>query len=244
MNDRYPQSAENYSSTDLGLRSFLLGTFQYMIMAMGISAVAAWAMSNVLFDAGQPTSVYYTMYASPLKWAVWLAPMAFVWIMGARYHKLSRTAANLTLVGYSALIGVWLSALLAAFVMNNPQLGAKVFFLSIALFGTFCLFGYTTKFDLSKIGPMAGMALLGVIVAMVINIAVFKSTGFDLVISGVGLLIMSVVTAFQLQSLKQIYYSVAGNADEAHKASVFGAIGLYTSFINIFLFLLRFMSNE
>lgn len=239
-----PMHAGGTTGTDVGLRRFLLGTFQYMAAAMVVSGAAAWLMSQFLFSGGQPTSLYATLYYTPLKWALWLAPMAFVWIMGANYSKLSPNMARFTLFGYAALIGVWLSSLLMGLTQTAPELGAKVFFLSIALFGSFCLFGYTTKMDLGKIGPMAAMAFFGVVIAMVINIAVFKSTGFDMILSGVGLLLMAAITAWNLQDLKQQYYMIGGNAAEAEKASAFGALSLYTSFINIFLMLLRFMGNE
>ena len=244
MNDYRGGGLARGTDIDVGLRSFMLGTYKYMIAAMGVSALAGWAMSLVLFNNGAPTDLYKLMYGSVLRWAVWLAPMIFVMVMGARYHKLSVNGARFTLFGYSALIGVWLSALGAYFVSTNPVLGAKILLLSASMFGAFSLFGYVTRKSLQGVGQMAGMLLFGVIIAMVINVAVFKSTGFDMVVSGIGLLLVAAMTAWQTQSLKQMFYATAGHAEEAEKASVFGALSLYTSFINIFLFLMRFMGGN
>ncbi len=236
-------SITHQSEMDLGLRSFMLGTYKYMIAAMGISGVAGWIMSLFLFNGGVPTNLYQLMYGSPLKWAVWLAPMAFVMIMGRKYATMSVSTARFTLFGYATLMGVWLSSLGVYFVQSNPLLGAKILFLSAAMFGAFSLFGYATRKSLQGIGQFAGMALFGVIVAMVINIAVFKSTGFDMVISGIGLLLVAAMTAWQTQNLKRMYHATLGNGEMAEKAAVFGALSLYTSFVNIFLFLMRFMGG-
>lgn len=228
---------------DLGLRSFMLGTYKYMIAAMAISGLAAWAMSLVLFQNGAPTDLYRIIHTGPLRWAMWLAPMAFVMIMGSRYRKMSVSGARFTLFGYAALIGVWLSDIAAYFAQSNPLLGMKILLLSSAMFGAFSLFGYTTRKNLSGIGQFAAMAFMGVIISMVINMLIFKSTGFDMIVSGIGLVLVAAMTAWHTQGLKQMYRATIGNAAEAEKASVFGAISLYTSFINIFLLLMRFMGS-
>jgi uncharacterized protein len=243
MNQHSNDTLARGGEMDLGLRNFMLGTYKYMIAAMAISGLAAWAMSLVLFQNGAPTDLYRIIHTGPLRWAMWLAPMGFVMIMGSRYNKMSVSGALFTLFGYAALIGVWLSDIAAYFAQENPLLGMKILLLSSSMFATFSLFGYMTRKNLSGIGQFAAMAFMGVIVSMVINMLVFKSTGFDMVVSGIGLVLVAAMTAWHTQGLKQMYRATVGNAAEAEKASVFGAISLYTSFINIFLLLMRFMGG-
>ncbi len=237
-------SISHQGEMDLGLRSFMLGTYKYMVAAMGVSGITGWLMSFLLLRNGVPTDLYHIMYGSPMRWALWLAPIIFIMVMGRKFESMSVPKARFILILYSALIGVWLADLGIYFTQSNPMLGAKILFMSATMFGAFSLFGYVTRKNLQGIGQFASMALIGVIITMVINIAVFKSTGFDTFISGIGLVVVAGMTAWQTQNLKQMYYSTQGRGDMAEKAAVFGAISLYISFINIFILLMRFMGGN
>jgi len=141
---------------------------------------------------------------------------------------------------YAALIGVQFSTL---FLVYTGASIAQTFFATAAAFLGLSLYGYTTKRDLSGIGTFLIMGVVGLLVAMVINIFL-RSTGLDLLISCVGVLIFAGLTAYDTQKIKSIYFMVAGSGEAMAKTAVMGALRLYLDFINMFLFLLRFMGNR
>ena len=142
-------------------------------------------------------------------------------------------------MAYAALLGVMLSSIFLTYTHGSI---ARTFFISAASFGALSLYGYTTQRDLSPIGSFLVMGLFGLILAMVVNIFL-KSTGLDFAISAIGVLIFAGLTAWDTQKIKEMY-SANDDGTVSGRKSVMGALTLYLDFINLFLFLLRFMGDR
>jgi FtsH-binding integral membrane protein len=174
-----------------------------------------------------------------LKWVIILAPLGLVLWMSFGINRLSTPAAQALFWVYAAVMGLSLSTI---FLVYSPVSIAKTFFATAAAFAGLSLWGYTTKRDLSALGTFLIMGVFGLIIASLINLF-WQSQTFDLVISAVGVLIFAGLTAYDTQKIKSMYFQVAGT-DFVGKSVVMGALTLYLDFVNMFLFLLRFMGNR
>jgi FtsH-binding integral membrane protein len=175
----------------------------------------------------------------PLKWIVILAPVGLVMWLSFGIQRMSETTAKMVYWAYAVLMGLSLSSI---FLVYTGASIATTFFASAAAFGGLSLYGYTTKRDLSAFGTFLIMGVVGILVAMLINMFV-RSTVMDLVISGLGVLIFAGLTAWDTQKIKSMYFAVQGS-DFVGRSVVMGALTLYLDFINLFLFLLRFMGDR
>lgn len=231
---------------DLGLRSFMLGTYKYMIAAMAVSGIVALAVAKfLLLDAnGAPTQMAYLLTSPMIALGMTLAIVFGFGAMGRKLHTMSVSNARTFLFVFAAFMGVWLSVI-AAF--KDPMISVRIFFMATAMFGGVSLIGYTTKKNLSGIATFASMAFIGVIVLMFANAFFFKAGGgsmFVLGLNAVGLLAIAALTAWETQALKRTYHSTVGNPDLAEKYSVFGAASLLLSFINMFMMLMNLFGRE
>ena len=222
---------------DEGLRSYMLGIYNYMATAIGVTAVAAFGMAT--WATNNP-AVANALYNSPLKWVIMLAPLAFVMVISFGINKLSRSAATLTFYAFAAVMGVSMSWIFLVF--NIPSI-VQTFFVTAAAFGALSLYGYTTKRSLSGMGTFLMMGLFGLIIAMVVNLFM-QSGALSFAINVIGILIFAGLTAWDTQRLKHSYDMVAGNAEAVAKSSIMGALSLYLNFVNMFMFLLQFMGNR
>ncbi|AKH18895.1 Bax inhibitor-1/YccA family protein [Sphingomonas sanxanigenens] len=237
---RVPQpdtAAPAIAAYDAGLRSYMLGVYNYMasgVLLTGLIAlfVASSAPVRALFFAtnGAPTL---------LGWVAVFAPLVFVFALSFGISRLSENAAKTLFWAYAALMGVSLSTILLAYTGVSI---ARTFFVAAAAFGGLSLWGYTTKRDLSPFGTFLIMGLIGLLIAMIVNMFL-KSSTMDLIVSAVGVLLFAGLTAYDTQRIKSIYFSVEGSEFRG-KSMVMGALTLYLDFINLFLFLLRFMGNR
>ncbi|MFZ5610205.1 MAG: Bax inhibitor-1/YccA family protein [Pseudomonadota bacterium] len=234
--------ARTGARVDAGLRSYMLGIYNYMasgVLLTGLVALITYstpAIHTLLFRLNEFGQIVgYT----GLGWVAVLAPLAVVFGMSFGINRLSASAAQGLFWGYAALMGLSLSSIL--FVYTGVSI-AKVFFMAAAMFGALSLWGYTTKRDLSGWGTFLFMGLIGVIIASVVNMFLGSSM-LDLIVSIVGLLVFAGLTAYDNQKLKQMYYVVGGGEARA-KTMVMGALSLYLDFINMFLFLLRFFGSR
>ena len=168
-----------------------------------------------------------------------LSPLAIVFAMSFGANRLSTGALQGLYWAYATLMGLSLASI---FVIYTGGSIAKMFFATAGAFAGLSLYGYTTKRDLSAMGAFMVMGLIGIILASLLNLF-FKSTGLELAISVLGVLIFAGLTAWDTQKLKMMYYSVEGS-DFAGKAVVLGALTLYLDFINMFLFLLRLFGDR
>ncbi len=216
-----------------GLRSYMLSVYNYMasgVLLTGIVALlfARSGMAETLFTQG-----------GILKWVVVLAPLGLVMWLSFGINRLSESSAKAIYWGYAVLMGLSLSTI---FLVYTGTSIATTFFAAAAAFGGLSLYGYTTKKDLSGFGTFLIMGLVGLIVASLINLFL-KSSALDLAISAIGVLLFAGLTAYDTQKIKSMYFAVQGS-DFMGKSVVMGALTLYLDFINLFLFLLRFMGDR
>ncbi len=170
-----------------------------------------------------------------------IAEVALVWFVSARIMKLSLTAATLIFTAYSVLNGITLSMIFLAYTMQSI---ASVFFITAGTFAVMSLIGYFTKTDLSSLGKILMMAVIGLIIATVVNAFLLKSGGFSLIISYVGVLIFVGLTAYDTQKIKVMLAEADNMTEEAQKIALLGSLSLYLDFINLFLFLLRIFGGN
>ena len=222
---------------DQGLRAFMLGVYNNMAMGLAITGVVAYA--TYAWAASNP-AVAQTLYGSPLKWVIMLAPLAFVFGLAAAVHRMQPATARLVFLAYAAVMGLSLSSIFLVFTGESI---ARTFFITAASFGALSLYGYTTKRDLSGMGSFLMMGVIGLIIASIVNIFL-GSTALQFAISVIGVLVFAALTAYDTQRLKVMYDYVAGDTVAAGRASIMGALQLYLDFINLFMFLLQFMGNR
>jgi len=222
---------------DQGLRSYMLGIYNYMASAIGVTAVAAFGMATW---ASNNAAVANTLYNSPLKWVLMLAPLAFVMVLSFGINKLSKTAATGVFYLFAAVMGVSMSWIFMVF--NVPSI-VQTFGVTATAFAALSLYGYTTKRSLSAMGTFLMMGLFGLIIAMVVNLFM-QSGALAFAINVIGILIFAGLTAWDTQRLKNMYDSVRGNTEAMAKSSIMGALNLYLNFVNMFMFLLNFMGSR
>lgn len=229
-------SARQGAQIDEGLRSYMLGVYNYMTVAMVITGVVAYLMAGQL--ATNP-ALFNAVYGSPLKWVVMLAPLGFVLFLSARISRMSASTAQITFWLFAGVMGLSLASIFLQFQMGSI---AKVFFITAGAFAGLSLLGYTTKKNLSGMGTFLFMGLIGLIIAMVVNIFL-QSPAMQFVISAAGVLIFAGLTAYDTQQIKNMY-SEADGSDVVTKKSIMGALRLYLDFLNMFLFLLQLFGNR
>jgi hypothetical protein len=191
---------------------------------------------------GTNDAMVHAIFMTPLKWVVMFAPVVMVFAFGAVLQRLSAAAAQLYFYVYSALMGLSLSFIFA--VYTGASIGST-FLATSAAFAGLSLYGYTTKRDLSGFGSFLMMGLIGLMVAMLINIFL-ASPAVTFAISAIGVLLFAGLTAFDTQAIKGDYlaHAQSGDSEWLGKSAVMGALRLYLDFINLFMFLLQFMGND
>jgi FtsH-binding integral membrane protein len=216
---------------DAGLRSYMLSIYNYMTSGVLLTGIVALLTAQ--------SGLAITFARGPLMWLVTLSPLAIVFAMSFGANKFSTNTLRALFWGFAVLMGLSLSTI---FLVYTGSSIAATFFATAGAFAGLSLFGYTTKKDLSAFGTFLIMGVVGLLIAMVVNVFL-KSTGLDLAISFLGVLIFAGLTAWDTQRLKASYAQLRGT-EFAGKMVVMGALKLYLDFINMFLFLLRFMGNS
>ena len=229
---------------DAGLRAYMLRVYNYMAAGVALTGVVAWLTFNAAVTTSETgrlvlTQFGQTIYSGPLTIVLFLATLGIVFFMSFRIDKLQPSTALMLFMGYAALLGLMLSSVFLAYTGASIT---RTFFISAASFGALSLYGYTTKRDLSPIGSFLVMGLFGLILAMLVNMFL-KSTGLDFAISAIGVLIFAGLTAWDTQKIKEMY-DVNDDGSIAGRKAVMGALTLYLDFINLFLFLLRFLGDR
>jgi FtsH-binding integral membrane protein len=226
---------------DAGLRKHMLSIYNYMASGVLLTGIVAMLTAN--------SGLVYTIMQGPLAWIVMLSPLAIVFAMSFGRNKFSTSTLQMMFWGFAVLMGLSLSTI---FIVYTGASIAVTFFATAAAFAGLSLFGYTTQKDLSAIGSFLIMGVIGLLVAMVINWFV-QSPALMYAISAIGVLIFAGLTAWDTQRLKHEYMAVqqlkvtnpgVASAYPTGKLVVMGALSLYLDFINMFLFLLRFMGNS
>lgn len=218
-------------------KNFVSNVMTYMASALAISGVMAyWFGTSAALMSYLVNETGMTM----LGWIVMLAPLGLVLLMGMRFQKMSSVSMLSVFMIYSMLTGISLSFI---FLVYEISAISTTFFITSATFGIMAFLGYTTKTDLTKMGSILYMALIGLIIAMVVN-WFMNSAMMDYIISGIGVLIFTGLTAYDMQKVKRIGMTVDHQSEEGTKLAIMGALTLYLDFINLFLFMLRFMGNR
>ena len=218
---------------DAGLRSYMLSVYNYMASGVLLTGVVAmlFAQSEVarqiLFGPGL------------LKYLIMLSPLAFVMVLSFGINRLSTGAAQALFWAFATVMGLSMASIF--FVYTNTSI-ATTFFATSAAFVSLSLWGYTTKKDLSGFGTFLIMGVVGLLVAMLLNLW-FQSPAMTLAISAIGVLIFAGLTAYDTQRIKSMYAYVAGT-DMIGKSVIMGALSLYLDFVNMFTFLLQFLGSR
>jgi uncharacterized protein len=216
---------------DQGLRRHMLSIYNYMSSGVLLSGIVA-----LLFAV---SGMAEQVMATPLRWVIALSPLGFVFAMSFGINRMKTSTLQLMFWLFSVAMGLSLSAIFL--IYTGPSI-ATTFFATAAAFAGLSLFGYTTKRDLSAMGSFLIMGVVGILVAMLLNMWL-QSSGLALAISILGVLIFAGLTAWDTQRLKNEYQHVRGT-EYAGKAVIMGALSLYLDFINMFQFLLSFLGER
>ncbi|MHA7819158.1 MAG: Bax inhibitor-1/YccA family protein [Erythrobacter sp.] len=221
---------------DAGLRKYMLSIYNYMASGVLLTGIVA-----ILFSWGgmESPAAWLAFNGGLLFWAVKLAPLAFILVMSFGLHKISAPMLQAIFWAFAVVMGLSLSTI---FLVYTGESIAVTFFATAAAFAGLSLWGYTTKKDVSGWGSFLIMGVIGLIVAMVINIFL-QSEAMAFVISGIGVLVFAGLTAYDTQMLKKQYAYVRGT-EFMGKAVIMGATNLYLDFVNMFMFLLQFLGSR
>jgi uncharacterized protein len=240
--------ADRAVAIDQGLRAYMIRVYNNMALGVALTGVVAWlAFQAAGGDAIQLTSrgvVGATAFGQlilsfPGQIVLFLGTLGLVFMISWRIDRLQPSTAFALFMLYAGLLGVMLSSI---FVVYTGVSISRTFFISAASFGALSLYGYTTQRDLSPIGSFLMMGVIGIILAMIVNMFL-QSTQLDFIISAIGVLCFAGLTAYDTQRIKEMYDPMEDGTVVGRKA-VMGALTLYLDFINLFLFLLRFLGDR
>ena len=208
--------------------------YVWMTLALVITGVTAYGVAT------SPGLMMAIATNNLLFWGLIIAEFGLVLAISAAINKLSLTTATLLFVLYSVINGATLSFIFAIYTMSSI---ASVFFITAGTFAVMAFIGYTTKKDLTSMGKILLMALIGIIIATVVNIFL-KSTGLEMIVSYLGVLIFVGLTAYDSQKIKQMLLMAPDAGEGAQKLALLGALSLYLDFVNLFIYLLRIFGRR
>ena len=224
--ERFSRPPVGNSRTESTSMTFLNQVYAWMASGLLITAVVAYVVAN---------SMELLLFSFQYRWILFIAQLGLVFVLAGRINTLSHSAATGMFLIYSALMGMTLSGILVIYTSESI---ASVFVITAGTFGGMSLYGYTTKRDLSGMGSMLFMALLGIIIASFVNFFL-RSEGLMWLLTYAGVLIFVALTAYDTQKLKKMAEQFAGDEEATKKFAIFGALTLYLDFLNLFLYLLR-----
>ncbi|HWU26719.1 MAG TPA: Bax inhibitor-1/YccA family protein [Rhizomicrobium sp.] len=229
------------SVVDAGLRAHMLRIYNYMLVGLVLTGATAWLTANTQLSAlfFHVNAATNTVGLTGLGWLALFAPLGLVLLMSFGISRMSVGAAQATFWVYSGLVGIGLAPIL--WVYTGASI-AETFFVTAATFGAMSLWGYTTRSDLSGMGSFLFMGLIGIVIASVVNLFM-QSQAIQWVVSVLGVLIFTGLTAWDTQWIKEMYVANDDGTMAGHKA-IIGALKLYLDFLNLFLFLLRFLGTQ
>ncbi|WP_077145966.1 Bax inhibitor-1/YccA family protein [Sphingopyxis sp. KK2] len=226
------RGAADTAAFDAGLKRHMLSVYNYMASGVLLTGIVA------LLVASTP-ALYQPIFGTPLKWVVMLAPLAFVFLFSFRIEKMSASTAQTLFWVFSGLMGLSLASVFLVFTGASI---AQTFFVTAVMFLSMSLYGYTTGRDLSKVGSFLVMGLIGVVLASLVNLFL-QSGALQLVVSIVGVIVFTGLTAWDTQNIKSQYAAHHGHETNS-KLAVFGALSLYLNFVNLFQMLLNLMGQR
>jgi len=244
----YQTRAQSSSAIDAGLRQYMLSVYNYMASGLALTGLVAFMLyqmvggSDIQFVDGAMynlNSLGQTIYSGPLMWIIALSPLAVVLYMSFGIRGMSAARAQTMFWVFSFLMGLSLSSILLTYTGASI---ARVFLITATTFGAMSIYGYTTKRDLTGFGSFLIMGLIGIIIAMIVNIFL-KSPALYYGISVIGVLIFVGLTAYDTQKIKNMYMAY-DSSEVAAKKAIMGALTLYLDFINLFIMLLRLFGQR
>jgi FtsH-binding integral membrane protein len=247
MNDMFTQTArsrgmEQAQTYDMGLRSFMLGIYNYMGSALVLTGIVA------LFASQSPAflSMMYAMEGNaitglkPMAWLIMLAPLGMAIWLSLGINRMSVIAAQTSFWVFAVLMGLSLSSIFLSFTGTSIT---RVFFITAGMFGAMSIYGYTTQRDLTNWGSFLMMGVIGLITASVVNLFL-QSSALQFAVSVLGVFAFTALTAYDTQKLKFIYYKIVQMGESMKKATIIGALTLYMDFINIFVSLMQLLGER
>lgn len=226
------QEARQWTAT--AFPALMRKVYVWMALALVITGFTAYGVAN------SPAILQMIVSSKVLFFGIIIGELALVWGVSAAIGRLSLTTATLLFVLYSVLNGVTMSFIFLAYTAESIT---SVFLITAGTFAAMALFGYFTKADLSSMGRILFMALIGLIVATIVNIFM-KSSGLAMILNYVGVLIFVGLTAWDTQKIKQMLLEAPDAGETAQKVALMGALTLYLDFINLFIHLLRILGNS
>ena len=227
-------SAERQWDTSMAFPVLMRKVYVWMTLALAITGFTAYGVAT---SPGILQAIYSNQI---LFWGMIIAEFALVIGVSAAINRLSLTTATLMFILYSVINGALLSYIFLAYTASSI---ATVFFITAGTFGVMAFIGYTTKTDLSSMGKIVMMALIGLIIATVVNLFI-KSSGLTMILSYVGVLVFVGLTAYDTQKIKQMLLQAPDAGEGAQKLALLGALSLYLDFINLFIYLLRIFGRR
>ncbi len=229
-----PQTGVRAREMDEGLRSYMLGVYNYMALGVAFTAIVS------LFMASNP-ALMAAVALGPMKWVLFIGILGLGWFAPRLIFGGSAVMAHGAYWTYAGLWGLLISPMIAYFMgIDGGQLIIRALGITAITFGATSLAGYITKRDLSGFGTFFLMATIGLIIAMIANVIFFQSVGMSLVVSCLVVLVFSGITAYETQIIKQMYVTGEGGTALRQK-SIFGAFMLYGSFITLFIHILNIL---
>jgi FtsH-binding integral membrane protein len=237
--------ADRAVAIDQGLRAYMIRVYNYMAMGVLLTGVVSWFTFQAAVETNANgaivglTSFGQALYSGPAVLVLFLGTLGLVMLISWRIDRLQPSVAFTLFMLYAGLLGLMLSSIFLTYTGTSIT---RVFFISAASFGALSLYGYSTQRDLSPMRSFLIMGVIGLVIAMVVNIFL-KSTGLEFVISAAGVLIFAGLTAYDTQKVKEMYDPMEDGTIVGRKA-VMGALTLYLDFINLFLFMLRLFGDR
>lgn len=239
-NNNFTSAYEQNYNTGALAKTFMSRVFAWMFLALSVTSLVSYLFATSESLLGLIYNLE-TGSMSILGWVVTFAPLAFVMLMSFKFQSMSRNTMLFLFISFSILMGMSLSSILLVYTQASVF---STFLVTAGVFGIMAVLGYTTKTDLTKFGSILMMALIGIILASIVNFFLGSAT-MEYVISILGVLIFTGLTAYDVQKLKNIGMSVGPyQGVETDKLAIMGALTLYLDFINLFLFLLRFLGDR
>jgi FtsH-binding integral membrane protein len=225
------RTADTQVGVDVGLREYMLRIYNYMASGLALTGIVAFVAASSGF--------YVSIARTPVMWLVILAPLGLVMWLSYGIQRMQASTAQALFWVYSGLMGLSLGVVFLAFTGTSI---ARVFFITAGTFGAMSLYGYTTQRDLSGFGSFLFMGLIGIIIASLVNIFI-HSSAMQFAVSVIGVIVFTGLTAWDTQSIKEMYYEADGS-EIASKKAIMGALRLYLDFINLFMMLLQLMGTR
>lgn len=208
--------------------------YTWMTLAMVITGLTAY------YVASTPVLLSMIFSSKIVFFGLIIAELALVWGVSGMINRISLTTATLMFIFYSIINGAVMSSIFMLYTMESI---GQVFFITAGTFGVMALIGYTTKTDLTSMGKMLMMALIGMIIASIVNIFI-GSSGFQSILSYIGVLIFVGLTAYDSQKIKYMLQTQDSAGEGAQKLALLGSLTLYLDFINLFIYLLRIFGSR